>query len=168
MLKIGSNGSVLLHEGKVSCAWILHHSNHSQLKACYLLEQRSSLSSYQSELEGIYRGLKQVLTSQLRPDHITQWCDNKAAVDRSNTGLLYPSIMLYDADAVTMVSGEQTCHRLSTWSIRPVLHWRGDWNYAKRNLTSIGPKSRTAWEDICSGTESTGDGTGDYMVPFQS
>ena len=57
MLKIGSNGSVLLREGKASCAWILHHSDHSQLKACYLLEQMSSLSSYRSELEGIYRGL---------------------------------------------------------------------------------------------------------------
>ena len=38
-----------------------------------------------------------------RPDHITQWCDNKAAVDRSNTGLLYPGVMLYtDADIILL------------------------------------------------------------------
>lgn len=105
LLTIGSDGSVLLHDNRASCAWILHHSDKSQLKACYLLERMSSLSSYRSELEGIYRGLKQISASQLRPNHVTQWCDNKAAVDRSNIGLLYPGAMLnVDADILLAIT----------------------------------------------------------------
>ena len=105
ILTIGSDGSVLLHEGKAACSWILHHSEKSQLRACYILEPMTSLSSYRSELEGIYRGLKQILTSRLTPQQVTQWCDNKAAVDRSNVGLNYPGAMLTaDADILLAIS----------------------------------------------------------------
>jgi hypothetical protein len=104
LLTIGSDGSLLLHDGKASCAWILHHTDQSQLKACYLLEPMSSLSLYRSELEGIYRGLQQILASQIRPGHVNQWCDNKAAVDRSNAGLQYPGAMLNpDADILLAI-----------------------------------------------------------------
>lgn len=86
----------------------LHHSEKSQLKACYLLEPMTSLSSYRSKLEGIYRGLKQILASNLRPQQVMQWCDNKAAVDRSNVGLNYPGAMLTtDADILLAISHTQ-------------------------------------------------------------
>ena len=101
---LASDGSVFLHEGKASCAWILHQSDRHQLKACYLLEQTPSLTSYRSELEGIYRGLKQLLDSGIRPEQLHQWCDNKAAVDRSNSGLTYPGAMLNaDADVILAI-----------------------------------------------------------------
>lgn len=112
IVTLASDGSVFLHEGKASCAWILHQSDQHQLKACYLLEQTPSLTSYRSELEGIYRGLKQVLDSGIRLEQVHQWCDNKAAVDRSNIGLTYPGAML-NADADILLAIAQVRQQLS-------------------------------------------------------
>lgn len=104
LVTLASDGSVFLHEGKASCAWILHQSDQHQLKACYLLEQMPSLTSYRSELEGIYRGLHQLLDSGIQLERVHQWCDNKAAVDRSNSGLTYPGAMLNaDADIILAI-----------------------------------------------------------------
>jgi ribonuclease HI len=104
LVTLASDGSVFLHEGKASCAWILHQSDQHQLKACYLLEQTPSLTSYRSELEGIYRGLHQLLDSGIQLERVHQWCDNKAAVDRSNSGLTYPGAMLNaDADIILAI-----------------------------------------------------------------
>ena len=91
---LGSDGSVRLKEGIATCAWILHVDDSQQMKGYYLLEKMTSLSSYRSELEGMYRGLQQVRTADLQPRLIQQWCDNKAAVDRSNEDFYGPGCMV--------------------------------------------------------------------------
>ncbi len=44
----------------------------------------NSLTSYRSELEGIYHGLRHIQHLKLMPTTIHQWCDSKSAVDNSN------------------------------------------------------------------------------------
>ena len=83
-LVIGSDGSTNLHTSVATCAWVLHQTDEQTLKAGHRIEHISSLSSYRSELEGMYRSLLQVQASRVLPRQIEQWCDNKAAVDRSN------------------------------------------------------------------------------------
>lgn len=101
VLTVGSDGSVRLQDGLAACAWILHNSDDEQIKACYLLEKMTSLSSYRSELEGMYRGLQQVLLSGITPQAIEQWCDNEAAVNRSTQPIAHPHDMIApDADIV--------------------------------------------------------------------
>ena len=94
MITLGSDGSVNLREETATCAWMIHQQEGNHLKACYILENTTSLSSYQSELEGMYRGLKQVETLPSLPQYLNQWCDNKAAVDRCNTDLYTPGSLL--------------------------------------------------------------------------
>lgn len=103
MVTLGSDGSVHLFEGLAACAWVIHQTDAHQLKACYVLENMSSVSSYRSELEGMYRGLVDV-KSRLTPSLIRQWCDNKAAVDKYNMTLYTPSQMTAaDADVLLAI-----------------------------------------------------------------
>ena len=103
MVTLGSDGSVHLFEGLAACAWVIHQTDGRQLKACYVLENMSSMSSYRSELEGMYRGLVDV-KSRLTPSAIRQWCDNKAAVDKYNMNIYTPSQMIAsDADIILAI-----------------------------------------------------------------
>ena len=116
VLTVGSDGSVRLQDGLAACAWILHANDDEQVKACYLLEQMTSLSSYRSELEGMYRGLRQVLLSGITPQIIEQWCDNEAAVTKSTRPLARLGDMITpDADIVLAL--HTTRHRLEGTSI---------------------------------------------------
>lgn len=103
LVMLGSDGSVHLSEGLVACAWIIYQSEMQQLKACYVLENTTSISSYRSELEGMYRGLLDV-NIHLKPIGIRQWCDNEAAVKKYNTDLYTPSQMIKaDADIILAI-----------------------------------------------------------------
>ena len=103
MVTLGSDGSVRLFEGLAACAWVIHQTEGQHLKACYVLENMSSISSYRSELEGMYRGLVDV-KSRLTPVSIHQWCDNKAAVDKYNLNIYTPSQMIApDADVLLAI-----------------------------------------------------------------
>ena len=101
---LGSDGSLYRHQRVATCAWALYVADGCLLKACYALEAMTSLSSYRSELEGMYRGLVQVSHLDWRPKYIFQGCDNKAAINITNQGLNTPSDMLApDADAILAI-----------------------------------------------------------------
>lgn len=103
-ITLGSDGSLYRRQRVATCAWALYVADGCLLKACYALEEMTSLSSYRSELEGMYRGLVQVSHLDWRPKVIFQGCDNKAAIDITNRGLQTPSDMLApDADAVLAI-----------------------------------------------------------------
>lgn len=103
LVTLGSDGSVHLYEGLAACAWVIYKSELQQLKACYVLENTASMSSYRSELEGMYRGLMDV-QSRLTPNTLHQWCDNEAAVKRYNKELYKPGHMISaDADIILAI-----------------------------------------------------------------
>ena len=93
-LTIGSDGSVYLKDGVAACAWMIADAEESRITACFLLTNISSVSSYRSELEGIYRSLQHIEYLGLTPREVQHWCDNKGAVDNSNKGLNTPSEMI--------------------------------------------------------------------------
>ena len=47
------------------------------MAACFLLADVNSMSSYRSELEGIFRALKNIEYSKIRPLDVLHWYDNK-------------------------------------------------------------------------------------------
>ena len=106
---LGSDGSTHLQRRVATCAWLLHQDDGRVLKACYLLGNMTSLSSYRSELEGLYRSLLQLQQSGLTPAIAQQWCDNKAAVDKSNREVYSPRDMLVpDADILLAIRHTRT------------------------------------------------------------
>ena len=106
---IASDGSTHLSHGVASCAWIIHQSPAHEIRACFLICGMTSLSSYRSELEGTYRALLQLQRSGLKPGIAYQWCDNKAAVDKTNTELYAPRDMLLpDADILLAIKHTRT------------------------------------------------------------
>jgi hypothetical protein len=103
LVTLGSDGSVYLYEGLAACAWVIYQSEQQLLKACYVLENTASMSSYRSELEGMYRGLMDI-QSRLTPITLHQWCDNEAAVKRYNKELYKPGHMISaDADIILAI-----------------------------------------------------------------
>lgn len=94
VLTLGSDGSVHLSHQVVACAWMIHASTDSCASACFLLSHISSLSSYHSKLEGIFRSLKHVEYLGLTPAKIHHYCDNEAAVNKSNHAPRRPSAMM--------------------------------------------------------------------------
>jgi hypothetical protein len=103
-ITLGSDGSLYRRQRVATCAWVLYVADGCLLKACYALEEMTSLSSYRSELEGMYRGLLQVARSDCRPKYVFQGCDNKAAINITNHGLNTPSDMLApDADIILAI-----------------------------------------------------------------
>ena len=114
-ITIGSDGSVHLAEQVAACAWMIHDSDSKFAKACFLLSHISSLSSYRSELEGIFRSLKHVEHLGLTPSEIHQYCDNEAAVDKCQAHPWTPKSMIQpDADII-----------LAIHNIRRVLRTKG-------------------------------------------
>ena len=72
--------------------------------ACFLLSDISSLSSYRSELEGIFRSLKHVEYLGMSPTEISHWCDNEAAVNKCMASPWKPSLMIQpDADILLAI-----------------------------------------------------------------
>lgn len=103
-LTIGSDGSVYLKDEVAACAWMIAETEESKATACFLLGNISSLSSYRSELEGIFRSLKHVQYLGLQPGEIQHWCDNESAVNDCNKSLRTPSAMIKpDADILLAI-----------------------------------------------------------------
>jgi len=104
VLTVGCDGSVYLKDEVAACAWMIAESTDISLTACFLLTDISSISSYRSELEGIYRSLMHVSHLGLTHTQIQQWCDNESAVNDSNTPLYTPSSMVKpDADILLAI-----------------------------------------------------------------
>ena len=104
VITLGSDGSVHLAQQVAACAWMIHDTDLNFAKACFLLSDISSMSSYRSELEGIFRSLKHVEYLNLTPSEIHQFCDNEAAVDQCSHPPWKPGAMLQaDADVLLAI-----------------------------------------------------------------
>lgn len=92
---------------------MVHHTEDQQARACVLLSGMLSLSSYRSELEGIFRGLTYVTQLGINPQVIHQWCDNEAAVDQCNATYRTPGDMIRpDADILLAIRWLRT-HKMA-------------------------------------------------------
>jgi len=110
IITIGSDGSVYLAHEVAACAWMIAETPERSATACILLSNISSISSYRSELEGMYRSLIHVCQLGLTPQEIHQWCDNESAVNDSNRPLCTPGAMVKpDADILLAI------HHLRTY-----------------------------------------------------
>ena len=115
VITIGSDGSVHVSQQVAACAWVIHDSDAHYAKACFLLSNLSSLSSYRSELEGVFHSLKHIEFLNLTPTEINHYCDNEAAVDKCQAPPWRPKAMIQaDADII-----------LAIHTIRQTLRTRG-------------------------------------------
>ncbi len=104
ILTLVSDGSVHREQQVATCAWVVHQQDGRQLQACVHLEPMTSLSSYRSELEGIFRGLHSLQFLGLSPALLKQWCDSTSAVDGCNKTFVGPSaLMAPDADVLMAI-----------------------------------------------------------------
>jgi hypothetical protein len=105
-IMVGSDGSTHRTKRVAACAWLIYVAEDKTVKACVALEHMTSITSFRSELEGMYRGLLQVEQMDLHTNSIAQWCDNKAAVDSLNARHWTPQDMLApDADILLAING---------------------------------------------------------------
>lgn len=103
-LTIGCDGSVYLANEVAACAWMVAENSEQAATACFLLTNISSISSYRSELEGIYRSLVHIRQLGVTPRELHQWCDNESAVNDSNKPLLTLGTMIKpDADILLAI-----------------------------------------------------------------
>ena len=76
----GSDGSVHLRQRLVTSAWMATTSSDQHRSACFLMTDCNSISSYRSELEGVYRLLRSIEHWGLKPESVEHWCDNERSV----------------------------------------------------------------------------------------
>ncbi len=69
---LGSDGSVHLHDEVATEAWMIYQDNDEFVTACVLLANMNSVSSYRTELEGMFRGLKHINRLQMTPTEVKQ------------------------------------------------------------------------------------------------
>ncbi len=104
ILTIGSDGSVYIDQEVAACAWVIATDESSAISACFLLTNISSVSSYRSELEGIYRSLLHIQQLGITPMEIQMWFNNESAVSNSNSVISSPSKMTQpDADILLAI-----------------------------------------------------------------
>ncbi len=92
-LLIGYDASLHQSHRVATCAWVIESHEVQQTQAFVHLQNLSSFTTYRSKLEGIYRSLLHTHDLGLLPQHIQQWCDNKAAIDNAAKDLYAPSHM---------------------------------------------------------------------------
>ncbi len=103
-LNLVSDGSVHLAQRVVTCTWVVHQQDGSQLQACVHLEPMTSISSYRSKLEGMYRGLCMLRHLGITAAILRQWCYSTAAVDGCNKQFLGPTALVApDADVLLAI-----------------------------------------------------------------
>ena len=105
VLTLISDGSVHLVQRVATCAWVVHQQDGSQLQACVHLEPMTSISSYQSELEGMYRGLCTLRHLGIMAAILRQWCDSTSVVDGCNKRFLGPTDLVAPDANVLMAVG---------------------------------------------------------------
>ena len=103
-LVVGSDGSVHLVQQTAAAAWLIAKGPDQHLAACFLLSDVNSVTSYRSELEGIFRSLKHMESLNMAPSEVKQWCDNELSVKSSRDAPNRPASMLHaDADLVLTI-----------------------------------------------------------------
>ncbi len=116
-LRVGCDASLHPSHRVATCAWVLETSDSTQLHAHANISNISSVTTYRSELEGIYRSLYHIRFLAWSPSHIQQWCDNKAAINNSALDLVCPSKMTNHADillAIAALRHKFSCPLLQT------------------------------------------------------
>jgi ribonuclease HI len=98
-----SDGSAHLRDKCAAGAWILATPEHEFISACFLMSDTSSLTSYRIELEGIFRALKHIEYLGLKPTEIEQWCDNKAAVIKTEKELSPKEMIAPEGDIILAI-----------------------------------------------------------------
>jgi hypothetical protein len=68
--KVASNGSVHLLQQTVATAWIVVSGTEYCMSACYLIANISLVSSYRSELNGIFWSLKHLKYLNITPQKV--------------------------------------------------------------------------------------------------
>ena len=103
-LVVGSDGSVHLVQQTAAAAWLIAKGPDQHLQACFLLSDVNSVTSYRSELEGVFRSLKHMEYLNMTPSEVKQWCDNELSVKSSRSAPDRPAQMLHaDADLVLAI-----------------------------------------------------------------
>ena len=103
-LVVGSDGSVHLVQQTAAAAWLIAKGPDQHLQACFLLSDVNSVTSYRSELEGVFRSLKHMEYLNMTPSKVKQWCDNELSVKSSRSAPDRPAQMLHaDADLVLAI-----------------------------------------------------------------
>ena len=122
----GNDGSLHLFEQEAAAAWLITRNEDEYVSAVFLLREASitSLSSYRSELEGIFRCLKSIEDLGMTPKEVQHWCDNERAVIGSVNDINSPKSMLgADADILLAIqhirrSISYTAYQTCLWSSR--------------------------------------------------
>ena len=78
--KVASDGSVHLVQQTAAAAWVVASGTEYSMSACYLMANINAVSSYRSELEGVFRSLKHLEYLNITPKEVRQWCDNERSV----------------------------------------------------------------------------------------
>ena len=108
---VGCDGSVHLKDQVAAAAWLIKGDGYAHASACIILSNINAVSSYRSELEGIYRGLLDLEQRDVKAPEVTQWCDNELAVTRSNEPPSKPRHTV-EADADLVLAIQLTKSRL--------------------------------------------------------
>lgn len=136
ILTVGSDGSVYLKDKVAACAWVITDSEDSRMTACFLMTNISSVSSYRSELEGIYRSLTHLQHLGITPQGVQHWCNNESAVNDCNKGLHTPAAMgKPDADLVLAIHHIRTIMEKRTRVV--CQHIYGHQDTKKRGILQI-------------------------------
>ena len=78
--KVASDGSVHLVQQTAAAAWVVASGTEYSMSACYLMANINAISSYRSELEGVFLSLKHLEYLNITPKEVRQWCNNKRSV----------------------------------------------------------------------------------------
>ena len=102
--KAASNGSVHTREQVAAAAWVITNGTEHQIQAYFLMAIINKVTSYRSELKGIFRALKHIKFLNWTPKELDQWCDNKQAVHDSMNYPYRPTDMMgADIDLVLAI-----------------------------------------------------------------
>ena len=104
----GSDGSVRFETQVAAAAWIISAGPEGYVKACFLMSWVNKVTSYRSELEGVYRGLKHMQFKGVTADKVVHWLDNKSGVGVVESPPTGPVAMVQpDADLILAIKKEK-------------------------------------------------------------
>ena len=108
------DGSVHLCKQQAEGAWIIATLDDKFLSGCLLLADVPLLTAYRIKLEGMFRVLKHIKHLGMSPTEVAQWCNNKAAVTKSEPGLTPCQMISPKADIIMAI------HHLRSKLVAPV------------------------------------------------
>ena len=105
----GSDGSVFFQQQVAAAAWLISANQNEYMTACFLLQDSNAVSSYRSELEGVFRVMKQIEYTGMDIEEMIHWCDNELSVKNTGTVPQTPGDMIKaDTDLVLAIHHMRT------------------------------------------------------------